>query len=53
MLFAIVAPKVLDFSNNYSIVDSVAVPRPGLQSYFYKIPEGAGSLSVELNWGKR
>ena len=53
MLFAIVAPKVLDSSNNYSIIDSVAVPRPGLQSYFYKIPEGAGSLSVELNWGKR
>ena len=53
MLFAIVAPKLIDSSNNFSLIDSLDVPRPGLQSYFYKIPKGAGSLAIDLSWDKR
>ena len=53
MLFTVVAPESLDVSNDYHVQSSIEVPRPGIQSFFYRVPEGAESLVVDLGWQER
>ena len=53
MLFTIVAPESLDTSNNFHVQSSVEVPRPGIQSFFYRVPDGVESLIVDLGWQDR
>jgi hypothetical protein len=53
MLATIVAPEPLGASNNFTLEKKVEVPRPGMQSYFYQVPEGTKALKIDLSWEDR
>lgn len=53
MLAAIVAPEPLNAAGEYTVRKEVKVPRPGLQSYFFDVPEGVTALKLELAWEDR
>ncbi len=53
MLAAIVAPEALDASNGWTAVNEVKVPRPGMRSLFFSVPEGTDALKLELSWEER
>ncbi len=53
MLAAIVAAEPLDASNHYTVTTHADVPRPGMQSYFFRVPPGASALEVGLDSAKR
>jgi hypothetical protein len=52
-LATIIAPRPLDESNDFKDELDVEVPRPGIMSYFYRVPEGATALVVDLGWEDR
>ncbi|NJD19740.1 MAG: hypothetical protein FIA95_10730 [Gemmatimonadetes bacterium] len=49
----VVAPEPLNEANQYRIKKETKVPRPGMQSFFFEVPEGATALRVELGWTDR
>ena len=53
MLAAIVAPEPLNAAGEYMVKKDVEVPRPGMQSHFFDVPEGVGALKVEVTWEDR
>ncbi len=53
MLAAIVAPEPLNAAGGYTVKKEVKVPRPGMQSHFFDVPEGATALKLELTWEDR
>jgi hypothetical protein len=53
MLTTIVTPEALDASNHYTVVTKTAVARPEMRSFFYRVPPGAGALTVVLELQKR
>ena len=53
MLATVVAAEPLSARNDYSVEKSVEVPRPGMQSYFYDVPEGVTALKLDLAWEDR
>ncbi|MGH7689978.1 MAG: S8 family serine peptidase, partial [Gemmatimonadaceae bacterium] len=53
MLAAVVAAVPLDASNHYSVTTDAEVPRPGMRSYFYRVPPGASALEVVVDSAKR
>ena len=53
MLAAIVAPEPLNAAGGYTVKKEVKVPRPGMQSLFFDVPEGATALKLELTWEDR
>ena len=53
MLAAIVAPEPLNAAGGYTVKKEVEVPRPGMQSHFFDVPEGATALKLELTWEDR
>ena len=52
-LVTVVAAEPLAPSNNFTIEKKTEVPRPSMRSFFYRLPEGAASLRVELDAPKR
>ncbi|MDE2876226.1 MAG: S8 family serine peptidase [Gemmatimonadota bacterium] len=50
---AIVAPEPLNAANEYTAKNEVEVPRPGMKSLFFDVPEGATALKIEVTWGER
>ncbi len=50
---AIVAPEPLNAANEYTVENEVEVPRPGMKSLFFDVPEGVDALKVEATWGER
>lgn len=53
MLAAVVAPQPLDAGNDWTARSEVQVPRPGMRSLFFSVPEGADALKLELSWEDR
>lgn len=53
MLAAVVAPEPLDAANDWTARNEVQVPRPGMRSLFFSVPEGADALKLELAWEER
>lgn len=53
MLAAIVAPEPLDTGNDWTARNEVQVPRPGMRSLFFAVPEGADALKLDLSWEER
>ena len=53
MLAAVVAPEPLDAGNDWTAQNEVQVPRPGMRSLFFSVPEGADALKLELAWEER
>lgn len=52
-LVTIIAPRPLTASNDFTDEESVEVPRPGIMSQFYRVPEGTTALTVDLEWEDR
>ena len=52
-LATIIAPRPLTASNDFSDETRVTVPRPGITSEFYRVPEGTRVLMVDLGWEDR
>ncbi len=52
-LATIIAPRPLTASNDFTDEESVEVPRPGIMSQFYRVPEGTTALTVDLGWKDR
>ena len=50
---AIVAPEPLHAANGFTARNEVEVPRPGMKSLFFDVPEGVDALRVEATWGAR
>ncbi len=50
---AIVAPEPLNAANGYTAKNEVEVPRPGMKSLFFDVPEGVGALKIDVSWGER
>ncbi len=53
MLAAIVAPHPLTAASDFTVAKQVEVPRPGMQSHFFDVPEGVSALRVEVAWEDR
>jgi hypothetical protein len=53
MLATVVAAETLTAANQYTIEKQTKVPRPGIQSFFYHVPEGVDALKVDLNAPQR
>ena len=53
MLLAVVAPEPLGAANNFTVTREVDVPRPGMRSLFFDVPEGASAVSFDLTWKER
>ena len=53
MLAAIVAPHPLNAAGDYTVRKEVEVPRPGMQSHFFDVPDGVTALKVEVSWEER
>ena len=50
---AIVAPEPLNAANEFTAKNEVEVPRPGMKSLFFDVPDGVDALRVEVTWGER
>ena len=50
---AIVAPEPLNAANEYTAKNEVEVPRPGMKSLFFDVPEGVTALKIDVSWGER
>jgi len=50
---AIVAPEPLNSANGYTATQEAEVPRPGLKSYFFDVPEGTTALKIDVAWEER
>ena len=52
-LVTVIAPQVLVAADSFTIVTKTQVPRPGMQSFFYRVPEGVSALQVAVQAPKR
>ncbi len=50
---AIVAPEPLNSANGYTARQEAEIPRPGLKSYFFDVPEGTTALKIDVGWEER
>ena len=53
MLAAIVAPEPLNAAGDFTVAKEVDVPRPGMHSLFFDVPEGVTALKVDVAWEDR
>jgi hypothetical protein len=53
MLATIVAAEKLTARNAYSVKKETEVTRPGMQSFFFDVPEGVAALRLDLGWKER
>lgn len=49
----VVAAASLNEANGFTVETKTEVPRPGIQSFFYEVPEGVSALKVDLAWEDR
>ena len=49
----VVAATVLDASNKYMSEQKLEVPRPGMTHLYYRVPEGASALRIDIDSSKR
>jgi subtilisin family serine protease len=49
----VVAPEPLEASNEFTVRKTTKVPRPGMQSFFFQVPNEASALKIELAWTER
>ena len=49
----IVAAEPLNAGNDFAVEKEVTVPRPGIQSHFFHVPEGVSALRFDANWSER
>jgi hypothetical protein len=52
-LVTIVVPETLTASGDFSVTTKAEVPRPGIQSFFYRVPPGVSALKFEAGWEDR
>ncbi|MBT3497881.1 MAG: S8 family serine peptidase [Gemmatimonadales bacterium] len=52
-LATIVAAETLNAENGFTMKNETEVPRPGIESFFYNVPEGVTALKVDLTWEDR
>ena len=50
---AIVAPEPLNAANEFTAKNEVEVPRPGMKSLFFDVPEGVTALKIDVSWEDR
>ena len=50
---AIVAPELLNAANEFTAKNEVEVPRPGMKSLFFDVPEGVTALKIDVSWEDR
>jgi hypothetical protein len=53
MLATIVAPERFTVGNDHTVTRETEVPRPGMQSFFFDVPEGVSALKVAVTWKDR
>ncbi len=53
VLLAIVAAEPLNASNDFVATNEVEIPRPGMTSLFFDVPEGVTALNFDLSWDER
>jgi hypothetical protein len=53
MLMAVVAAQPLIAADSFTIEQETEVPRPGMRSFFYRVPEGVNAIKVDLNAPER
>jgi hypothetical protein len=52
-LATVVVPEVLDAGGDFTVESKAEVPRPGIQSFFYRVPPGVTAVKFEASWGER
>ena len=50
---AIVAPEPLNAANEFTAKNEVEIPRPGMKSLFFDVPEGVTALKIDVSWEDR
>ena len=50
---AIVAPEPLNAANEFKAKNEVEIPRPGMKSLFFDVPEGVTALKIDVSWEDR
>jgi hypothetical protein len=53
MLTTVVVAQPLTAGNDFTIKQQTEVPRPGMRSFFYRVPEGVTALKIDLSWSER
>ncbi|MCZ6918234.1 MAG: S8 family serine peptidase [Gemmatimonadetes bacterium] len=53
MLMAVVAAQPLIAADSFTIEQETEVPRPGMRSFFYRVPAGVNALKVDLEAPER
>ncbi len=53
MLATVVVAEPLTAANKFSIEKKTEVPRPGMRSFFYRVPTGLTALKIDLSWSER
>ena len=52
-LATVVAAEKLNAGNGYTVRHETEVPRPGMRSFFFDVPEGVTGLKVDVTWEDR
>lgn len=52
-LATVVAAEKLTAKNGFTVTKETEVPRPGMQSFFFEVPEGVTGLKVDVTWKDR
>lgn len=52
-LVTVVVPETITASGDFSVTTKAEVPRPGIQSFFYRVPAGVTALKFEASWEDR
>ena len=52
-LVTIIAAQPITAANGFTVETKTEVPRPGIQSFFYRVPEGVGALRFDLSYPER
>ena len=52
-LVTVVVPEALTASGDFTVSTEAEVPRPGIQSFFYRVPPGVTALKFETSWTER
>jgi hypothetical protein len=52
-LATVVAAEALTAANGFTVEKKTEVPRPGMRSFFYRVPVGVTALKIDLSWSDR
>jgi len=53
VLLTVVAPEELNSGNGYALEKKTEIPRPGIRSFFFRVPAGATALRIGVACDKR